>query len=497
MRKRLFALLIGFAMVASLLTFPVFAATTSTRVVDSYVPSSQEATFKIADLMAGQYEDVGDLFIDPLAADNTYLVTYQIDEPGWFITEVHFEAINEGDDAFIYSKGGLIPGKFTVNKSWEISEELTKYSFIYTSGAAVSDFTAHAVVCQPAVYEDVPHNYLISSNTDTLYSTTGTDPWSNAVLAWDHPSWPELDGAEWIWESYQVDEPRLGDTIYFKKDFEIVGTPTAATLTMTADNEYEATVNGLPDPVYSDDDWKVIITYDIKDLLDSGSNTLLIKGVNWAWPTDSVTVNPGAIVYQMVIDTIESVEVSPEICESVWGKGVAVNLENEGGNWSMIIPLPTIDCVEVQTLSVPSTTMAGVLSQTLKDGYGYCLEASGTYKFANWAPPTYSGYADAKFNCREGSYIPDLTGYVAEEDYHVNTDGTVWINGQSFGYVLGLQIRIDGEWANWVGEYNDDHIYTKTLTGTGSKLTFAIYDNVYTDNSGSLTVKICQKSFVW
>lgn len=467
----------------------------STRTIDTFETNSDEAEFKIADLLAGQDYDVGDLFIDPLAEEDTYLVTYKITEPDWFLSEVQFESISAGDDAFIYSNGGLVPGKFTVKKSWDLADEVVVFSFIYRAGGTVTDFSAHAVVGQHAIYEDEPHTLEIVSDADTLFSTNGLDNWLPSVIAWDHGSWPQISGAEWIWESYQVDAPRAGDTIYFKRDFSIVGVPTSATLKITADNEFYATINGMPDPEFFNNNWAVINEYNVLDYVKDGANTLNITGTNWAWNTDSPTTNPGAIVYKLVVNSLETVEVTPSVYESVWGEGIPVNQEN-GGNWSMIIPIPEVDCVLVETLEVPSTTIDGIDSSVLKDGYHYCIEASGTYRFANWAPPTDSGFADAKFNCREGSYIPSLTGKTAEEDYHVNSDGTVWINGQAFGYVLGLQVRIDGEYAMWEGEYNDAHIYDNSLVGSGSVVNFAIYDNVYTDNSGFITVKISKRSFV-
>lgn len=492
--KKLFALLLTILMMVSMSVAVLAGPPVSTRTMDTFEISDDEAEFKIADLMAGQDHDVGDLFIDPLAEDDTYLVTYKITEPDWFLSEVHFEAISAGDDVFIYSNGGLIPGKFTVKKSWDLADEVLVFSFVYKAGDTVTDFSAHAVVGQHAIYEDKSHTLEIVSDTNTLFSTNGVDNWLPSIIAWDHPSWPQIAGAEWIWESYQVDAPRTGDTIYFKRDFSIVGVPTSAVLKITADNEFYATINGMPDPEFFNNSWAVVSDYDVLAHVKNGMNTLNITGTNWAWNTDSPTSNPGAIVYKLVVNSLETVLVTPSVYESVWGEGIPVNQET-GGNWSMIIPIPEVDCLLVETLEVPSTNMTGIDSSVLKDGYHYCIEASGTYKFASWSPGD-AGMADAKFNCRSGSYIPALTGKTAEEDYHINSDGTVWINGQAFGYLLGLQVRIDGEYAMWNGVYNEAHIYDKSLVGSGSAVNFAIYDNVYSDNSGFITVKISKNSFV-
>ncbi|MDP2814239.1 MAG: hypothetical protein Q8S15_00415 [Erysipelotrichaceae bacterium] len=494
--KKLFALLLTILMVLSM-SITVFAGPpVSTRTIDSYSISSTDAEFLISELLAGQDIPVGHLFIDPLAEEDTYLVTYLISEPDWFLTEVHFEAISEGDDAFIYSSGGLVPGKFTVKKSWSLTDEVTKFSFIYVAGAEVTDFAAHAVVKQHAVYNDVPHVTTVVSDTNTLFSPDGIDNWQPAVLAWDHGSWPQISGAEWIWESYKVDAPRVGDTIYFKRDFSILGTPTSASLKIAADNEFYAMINELPNPAFFNNNWAIIKNYDVLDYINEGQNSLNIKGVNWAWNTDNPEVNPGAIVYELVVNSTEKVLVTPEVSESVWGYGVRVNQE-KGGNWSMIISVPEVVCSgAIETLEVPSKIKAGIDSSVLKDGYKYCVKATGTYKFANWAPPAESGFADAKFNCREGTYIPSLTGKNAEEDYHVNSDGTVWINGQEFwpNYSY-LQVLIDGQPVMWIGEYNDEHIYTQTIVGTGSKIKFSILDDAYGDNSGFITVDIQKQSF--
>ncbi len=494
--KKLFALLLTIIMMVSMSITVLAGPPVSTRTIDTFEISSEEAEFKIADLMAGQDHDVGDLFIDPLAEEDTYLVTYKITEPDWFLSEVHFEAISEGDDAFIYSKGGLIPGKFTVKRSWDLADEVVVFSFIYRAGDSVTDFSAHAVVGQHAIYVEEPHVLEVVSDTNTLFSTNGVDNWHPSVIAWDHGSWPQIADAEWIWESYQVDAPRVGDTVYFKRDFTIVGVPTSATLKITADNEFYATINGMPDPEFFNNNWAVVNDYDVLDYVKNGENTLKITGTNWPWPTDSVTTNPGAIVYKLVVNSLKTVLVTPEVYESVWGKGIPVNQE-KGGNWSMIIPIPEVDCVLVEILEVQSISSVGIESAALKDGYSYCLEASGTYRFGNWGPGD-AGLADAKFNCRNVAHKLNLDGRIAGVDYIVNADGTIWYDGQvfwpSYSY---LQVLIDGQPAMWLGEFDDiDHMYTQNVLGTGSKIKFSILDDAYGDNSGFITVKISKTSFV-
>ena len=106
-----------------------------------------------------------------------------------------------------------------------------------------------------------------------------------------------------------------------------------------------------------------------------------------------------------------------------------------------------------------------------------------------------SGWADAKFSCRSGGYIPDLTGMTVGIDYVEPGDGTVWVDGFVAPYD-GLQVKMDGNYVLWEGNFDAlEHEYTKVITGSGATVEFSIFDSYYPDNDGFITVNIYKKNW--
>lgn len=124
----------------------------------------------------------------------------------------------------------------------------------------------------------------------------------------------------------------------------------------------------------------------------------------------------------------------------------------------------------IETVEVGSKGDTYYSDYKLSYGQDYRLEASGTYRFANWGS---YGIADPAWNYRSSTYAPDKEAGWYQQDS---------------GY---LQLWVDGEAVEWQpDEFNPSHIYTYDLEGDGSKLDFKILDDNYSDNSGSLKVKI-------
>jgi hypothetical protein len=136
-------------------------------------------------------------------------------------------------------------------------------------------FTAWVELCPP-------DSLIVVSNTDTkvteaytnysdgTHTTTYTDP-HYAVAAWEHGNWsstttyftnlsePGEPVADWIWETYESDEPggwgdwpsewpsssATGRIVRFERTFEIPCSPIiGAELYITCDNGYTVWVNG-------------------------------------------------------------------------------------------------------------------------------------------------------------------------------------------------------------------------------------------------------------
>jgi hypothetical protein len=126
----------------------------------------------------------------------------------------------------------------------------------------------------------------------------------------------------------------------------------------------------------------------------------------------------------------------------------------------------TLEKELVQTLTVYPTGET-FTSKALLNGQKYEIKVSGTYTY-NGVP---GDWADAEYFLKNGVVIKGDTEYPSTPnilDVSINscTTNTDWGSSQSL------------------------HVYTKEWTGTGATLTFCIYDSVYWDNNGSLTIEI-------
>lgn len=169
---------------------------------------------------------------------------------------------------------------------------------------------------------------VVVSDTETIVTVgTGATP---AEYAWVHPSWWSglshdfsTSGAKWIWESYRVVHPVLGDIVDFERTFDIPGDPTGGTLYITCDNGYEVTLNDKPvgsaqlEPGWGSDNltweyvdtthWQSVESYDASGL-QSGNNTLVIKAANeYMGPDDGQAngteySNPAGLIYELLYE---------------------------------------------------------------------------------------------------------------------------------------------------------------------------------------------------
>jgi hypothetical protein len=126
----------------------------------------------------------------------------------------------------------------------------------------------------------------------------------------------------------------------------------------------------------------------------------------------------------------------------------------------------------VETLTVPSKPASGEVyvpvesSTSLLSGQKYELEVSGTYTYN----PN-NDWADAEYFQHLGAPIKGDTLYPLTPN------------------ILDLSINSCSTNTDW-GSYQSSHVYTMQYMGTGSKISFCIYDSYYPDNNGALTVEI-------
>ncbi len=556
--------ILAMVLIFALMAMPVSAAKPDPlplRVVDTVETSENPANNYAANLMAGKDTPVGIVYIDAYE-DNKYEVRYEITEPGWCLTEVHFEAINDGDDVFIENKGTLIPGKFTVKEKFELADKITEYSFKYESGADVIGFAAHAVVSDAPIGEMNGVIYgtkitgikglyeidIVTEEVTLLKGITGGigdvnngTGYTNA-LAYDpeghmlyftapsrvnvspSPLWSydiatdtlmhlcDLDGsvvsasfyegkyyyiAEGINQLMKVDLNAGCNPVSMFSGFGIASEFTFGDFAISNSGMLYGSTRVATQMFFSlnlnsiDGEYNKYVGADALDLqLAYGSNGLLYG--NNHGTADFFTIDVVTGDKQLVdIDKYAFADLAsgflfvPQF-ESAWGAGI----DAETSNWSMIILIEDVvegyyRWVEYEELSVPGISTAITESTTLTDGVEYKVEASGTYKFANW---TDAGIADAVYSLRIVPYIP--AGYPAGSPQ--------WVDGADLGtpHEFWLQLWIDGANVQWVDTVAD-YIYTYELTGDGTSLEFTILDTSYGDNSGALTVIIYEWTWGW
>lgn len=351
-------------------------------------------------LYAGQDIEVGKVIVTN--SDGKLCIKYELSEEaleeGWLIYETHWAAGKELSDIpqTPGNKFGTnpIPGQFPYGDSeldgvpfytecidwpdgWEIGDEL----FI----------AAHAVVKKTECVEGAVGTEKILSDTTTMVTggnVIGAAVPANAGPHYGEDTWINQTGSNswdpepiWIWESMPVTNPISGDIVWFERNFEVTGTPTAGELKIACDNGYAVWLNGkfvgksdtLPQFVGQDDDydvsmlgdlkqpyvhttgWQTFGTFDVTSYLLEGTNILKIMGVNEYMNTDDANdpegttlLNPGGLTFSMNVDWEREPECIITADETAWGEGTRFN---QRGNWGWyfkykicepIIPPPDI-----------------------------------------------------------------------------------------------------------------------------------------------------------
>jgi PKD repeat protein len=307
---------------------------------------------------------------------------------------------------------------------------------------------------------------VVVSDTNTLV-TQGNVPGAthpyNAVLGWVHPSWwGGLTGytfdyspshtntaAQWIWESYRVVHPIVGDIIYFERGFNIPGTPTGATIYMTCDNGYEVYINGnylgraqlgdgwetsdLSEPYVQGDGWQSVETWPVAaGLLNSGTNVLLAKAANELMESGSgdPSSNPGGLIYEVVYEytydcgctATDSVEVTVNPAPTATAssnspvdEGATIELyggPNGMSSYSWSGPNGFSSPLQNPTIPNATTAMSGTYTLTVTDANG-CQDDASTDVEVTTAPTMddIEIYEDSGCTMIADSITPQTTYY--------------------------------------------------------------------------------------
>ena len=324
------------------------------------VPSDAFSDAETYPLYAGQDWLVGEVLVKN-SADQVCVkfVITDLDAiaEGWGITETHVAIADEVSE-IPQKNGNPIPGQFSANDEYDPAVTETGWICFDHAGDAV--IAAHAVVALPEVSHVEKHEFCEVSGTE---ATVGGSP---ATLAWVHPSWNANltenlpgTGADWIWNSYRVGQPVTGEIVEFTHAFAIVGVPTVGTLKITADNAFEASVNGSvvgdSENLFGDwrtsdltesyvaassigvSSWATVRTFDVLGYLLAGANSLAVTGVNEQADSGTIDSNPAGVIYRLCVESEELIIDRPYADETAWGgEG-----DFPGANWATYIDYET------------------------------------------------------------------------------------------------------------------------------------------------------------
>jgi hypothetical protein len=276
-------------------------------------------------------------------------VRYQTDGD-WVFSETHvYLGLAEPEKS--------APGQFPFGE--ENLPFVTQWTWESTLADLGFDLGDTIYVAAHAVAWEVALETQIVSDTDVQvirFNGEPVDPSADAVLAWTHSSWATWitdpyfsdSTAEWIWKTYYVTYPEAGEVVWFQREFTLptlagddgsggsFDFPAGVTLRIAADNGYLAFLNGRYAAhhgiVLTDEHggWEIchdechvpswcwtcaVTTWEIGDLLVSGTNTFTVGAVEEQMGGGTVESNPAGLIFEMTI------RVPGDQDETAWAAG--------------------------------------------------------------------------------------------------------------------------------------------------------------------------------
>jgi hypothetical protein len=245
---------------------------------------------------------------------------------------------------------------------------------IWYPGAVLNFKTNGDEVCTP----DDPVQTIVS-DTSTQYNS------SNSTVLIPNGGWVSIPGASWIWGSNgSADNTTVPTTEAFMRNFSITGTPTSASINLSADNGYVLKVNGTTvdsqnvDPA-NELNYQSVHTYDILGYVHSGANTLEVDVTNFGRANTTFNMNPAGLLYSLTLTSDECV--TPPTTTPGTISGMKYNDLNRNGKWDT--GEPGLPGWVIRLLSEDPITHKLTLVDT------QTTDASGNYSFTNVAPGIY------------------------------------------------------------------------------------------------------------
>jgi hypothetical protein len=378
----------------------LIAAVFLLALVPAAVSAHTEDVPLVVDLLAGQTTDIGDVLV--WNDGDTLYVEFVYTGPDCGFLEVHLQ-VDEGTFSpdILTKKGNPIPGQFEMSyKPGWCFQEKTFTIDLSDEGFDIGDSLVIAAHAALGLEESMT---IVSDTSTAVTQVNGTLVTANAVLANEPIGYPNCttyapDGtgsawdssvnipeAHWIWNTLNPEHPIEGDVVTFKKEFSVPGLPNGGTLYVTADNGYNATLNGVllgsaqlgpgfPNTLKETTDttpqagnwgvasqgWQSVESYSLLELM-SGVNTLVIVAANeYMWNTtdqyqgkdyyygsydpsggivnadpfpgygigvDNICRNPGGLIFKATVDYYAD-------GETAWGCGTESCFDFPGRNWA-------------------------------------------------------------------------------------------------------------------------------------------------------------------
>src|SRR3989339_649451 len=139
----------------------------------------------------------------------------------------------------------------------------------------------------------------ILSGTDTLLNNgqPSAITWSNHAL-WN----ASIPGASWLWSSFYVTDPTVQQDNLLAKSFQIPGPVTATKLTVAADNQFRAAINGhLFNGNYHEGTFQKEISYTNSTYFQQGANILSFDVRNLGVAGSTAQTNPAGLLYRLEV----------------------------------------------------------------------------------------------------------------------------------------------------------------------------------------------------
>lgn len=439
------------------------------------------------DLLAGQTSNVGTVKV---CNDDTNLYVTFTTTGTNFMRETHLAVATSLSGIPQTKKFNPIPGQF----AYKTAHAPAVQTFTYTIPKTWATGTPLYIAAHASLDKADTLTFLSNDGKTRVIAEDGVPVTSYpAVLAWepgpDYPNdgpvdsgwqanslWDQqvntpglTNGADWVWKSYRVDDPKQIHSVTFANTFTVPGEPISATLLVADDNQYVASLNGATVGSQTDwNNWKLAGSYDIMPVIVAGPNTFQVVGTNYgdsSFPTASS--NPAGLIFKGEVKYLVP-------SETAWGDGN----DFAGANWATYFTYTVQGgCVPVgTTVHVPAKDAPVVTSVIpFENGKTYKVKASGT-AYAN----TQIEF-DAKYSFNNGDGGSSSTTW---------TDSV--LNYESYGPQL-LDLYVNGINVDW-GPYSPSHVYEKEIVGTGTPATFKFQINdFYPENDyGELTVDICR-----